>query len=816
MYKYRVRAVLPSGATGNSNVITVTTPVVAPSAAVATDAAGISSSGFTANWNSVAGATGYQLDVSLDDFNTFIAGYNSLAVSGTTQDITGLSPNTAYQYRVRATNSAGASSNSNSILVTTLTSAPVATLATGISSSGFTVNWNSVAGANGYQLDISTDNFTTLLTEYDSKDVVGTTEIVTGLTENTAYQYRVRATNVTGASLNSNTISATTLTAAPTATAGTDIASAGFTAHWNAVTGAIVYQLDISTDNFTTFLTGYNSKGIAGTSQIVTGLTANTTYQYRVRATNATGASANSNVISVTTLTVAPVAAAATNISSSGFNANWNDVTGATSYELDISTDNFSSFVTGYNALSVSGTTQAVSTLTADVIYQCRVRAVNQTGPSANSNVIMITTLTLAPVAAAAGNISSTGFTASWNAVAGATTYELDISTDNFATFVSGYNAKIEASTSDVITQLTPATDYQYRVRAINTSGASDNSNVITATTLIGLPTAPVATSASSITSAGFTANWNSVADATSYQLDISTDNFTTFVTGYDSKNESNISDAVTGLVGGTTYQYRVRATNTSGVSVNSNTISASTSKADQTITFDPITDVTVGDAAFNLLATSSSGLAVSFSASSGNVTLSGNVVTVVSAGRETITATQPGNTNYNAASSVQQSFCIKPAKPTVTLSGNNSATVTLTSSAAAGNQWFQNGTAIPSATNNTLEVNTPGIYTVQSSADDCVSALSDNFQVIITGDIDAIRPLGLYPNPARDFVYVAGVQSQVIHTTVIDAVGSSFSIKSEREGNGFRGDVSALSSGVYILKVVDGSQVHFVRFVKL
>jgi carboxypeptidase family protein len=86
-----------------------------------------------------------------------------------------------------------------------------------------------------------------------------------------------------------------------------------------------------------------------------------------------------------------------------------------------------------------------------------------------------------------------------------------------------------------------------------------------------------------------------------------------------------------------------------------------SIAKANQTITFGPLPNKTTSDPPFTVNATASSGLPVSLVAS-GQCTVSGNTVTITAAGSCTITASQAGNSNYNAAPSVPQSFTITAA----------------------------------------------------------------------------------------------------------------------------------------------------------
>jgi len=381
----------------NFIVVNIGGPPVAP---VATAATSFTTTSFSANWNSSATATSYHLDVStVNNFASFVTGYNNLNVGNVlTQSVTGLTAGTTYYFRVRAVNGFGTSSNSNIITSITIPAAPVATSASAITDVFFTANWNSSTGASDYRLDVATDaGFTSFVSGFNNTSVGNVTNAsVSGLTAGTTYYFRVRATNTSGASADSNTISTITIPAAPTATAASSVTATTFAANWNASTGASSYRLDVATDSgFTSFVSGFNDLNVGNVvTASVTGLTAATTYYYRVRAVDASGTSGNSNTITQDTLAAAPTATAATSVTDVSFAANWGAVTGATSYRLDVATDaGFTSFVSGYNDLNVGNVvTQSVTGLTQNTTYYFRVRTVNGGGTSGNSNTI--TTLT--------------------------------------------------------------------------------------------------------------------------------------------------------------------------------------------------------------------------------------------------------------------------------------------------------------------------------------------------------------------------------------------------------------------------------------
>lgn len=826
-FSYRVRAVNSGGTSGNSNVISAST---IPAPPVANGATAVSSSGFTANWAAVTGATAYLLDVSTDNFVTFVSGYQLKSVTATSEVLTGLSQNTLYSYRVRVTTNRGTSFPSASIQVTTPVASPVATAATNVTATSFTANWNAVPAASSYRLDISADNFVTFVSGYSNKVVAGTTDPVTNLTANTAYKYRVRALIGTSTSANSNVIDVTTATllpSAPVASAATSITSGGFTANWSSVTGATGYQLDVSTDNFITFITGYNSKPVTGTTETLTGLVSATAYKYRVRAVNAAGASINSNVIDVITLPSSPTANAAQSVTTSSFTASWSTVEGATGYQLDVSLDDFVTFLAGYNGRLVNATSEVIEGLTPSTLYRYRVRSVNVSGASVNSNVIEVTTSAPgpnAPVAQAATSVTSNGFTANWTAVTGVTGYELDVSADGFSTFVAGYNSKVVGQASDAVTGLTAATSYQYRVRAVSSTGKSPNSNIVSITTGAAgttAPSAPQATTATNITVNSFQANWNAVTGATGYLLDVSTDNFATFVGGYEGKviGATN-SEVVSALFQGVGYQYRVRATNAGGVSGNSNVILVSTNtilKTDQTITFAALPVRTMGEPAFTVTATATSGLAVSFITNSDKITIQGSTVTIVRPGRATITALQPGNATFNAAPDVSREFCIRPAKPAITITGNDTENPTLTSSALTGNVWYRDNQIISGATGQTLVATSQGIYKVRAIVEGCESEFSNDFPLIITGESasqSAAEFMSVTPNPANDYFTVKFRDNAPKIIEVVTAVGV---VKATRQSqkDEERFDVADYPTGFYYIKVRSASKNYSSKLLK-
>ncbi|MEI9919911.1 MAG: choice-of-anchor tandem repeat GloVer-containing protein [Bacteroidota bacterium] len=225
----------------------------------------------------------------------------------------------------------------------------------------------------------------------------------------------------------------------------------------------------------------------------------------------------------------------------------------------------------------------------------------------------------------------------------------------------------------------------------------------------------------------------------------------------------------------------------------------------DQTITIDPIADKTLsGPLTFTPTATATSGDVVTFSAGNNKITVANNLVTLVAAGKATLKANQPGNASYNAAVEAQLTFCVNPAKPTISFSGANTSVMTLSSSVTDGNQWYKDGVQISGATAKTMQVNAVGIYTVMSTVEDCASPLSEQFPVIVTGDIqENENTISLYPNPVQERLYIILPGGNRKHVTLINMNGR-IAAEHQTSEKLLEVDVRDYSAGMYIVRITD------------
>jgi|GEM_PF-2746290 len=146
-------------------------------------------------------------------------------------------------------------------------------------------------------------------------------------------------------------------------------------------------------------------------------------------------------------------------------------------------------------------------------------------------------------------------------------------------------------------------------------------------------------------------------------------------------------------------------------------------SKANQTITFNPLTPVSFGDQPFILTAQSSSGLPLNYTSSNTSVaTVSGSTVTIVGAGTTTLSASQSGDLNYNATVA-NQNLTVNKANQTITFNplapvslGDQPFILTAQSSSGLPLNYISSNTSVATVSGSTVTIVGAGTTTLSAS----------------------------------------------------------------------------------------------------
>jgi len=311
------------------------------------------------------------------------------------------------------------------------------------------------------------------------------------LTGNTTYYFRAYATNSAGTGY--GTIqNFLTLPAAPTSPTYSSVTQTSMTVGWLApIGGASTYNLErcITSTNTCTLVTA-----IAGTSQAVSSLTGNTSYDFAVQAVNATGVggwSATSTQLTSPILpTVTTQSASSIGATSATLNGNITATGGANA--------TVRGFAWGTDALLSGGDTATTTengsfgtgaftntslTLACNTTYYARAYATNSAGTSYGAVSASFTTSACAQtvVTNAASGITSTGATLNGAITntggADATQSGFAYSTSaNLTTGVSTSTLGAQSGTASFnssLATLTANTTYYFRAYATNSAGTS-------------------------------------------------------------------------------------------------------------------------------------------------------------------------------------------------------------------------------------------------------------------------------------------------------------------------------------------------------
>ena len=356
-YTFKVMAGCKYGISGDSDPRSVSIPLSAPNITSATYSSGV----IQLKWNSVAGASYYEVYRSINGGSFSKLKKNS---SGTTYEYNDVSSGNRYSFKVRAVSGHITSPFSNTRDVTVPLAAPTITGLAFIDDT-ITVTWGAVQGATGYQLNCSVNGEPST----QVADTAGTTFAYKGASPGNTYSFKVRATNKYTKGPFSPAKSITGPLTAPEITSLT-LKDYTITVTWSAVQGATGYQLNCSVN-------GEPSTQVAdtaGTTFAYKGASSGSTYSFKVRATTKYTKGPFSPVKSITGPLTAPEITSLT-LKDDTILVTWGAVQGATGYQLNCSVNGKPSTPV---AADTAGTSFAYKGAIPGSMYSFKVRATNQ------------------------------------------------------------------------------------------------------------------------------------------------------------------------------------------------------------------------------------------------------------------------------------------------------------------------------------------------------------------------------------------------------------------------------------------------------
>ena len=337
--------------------------------------------------------------------------------------------------------------------------------------------------------------------------------------------------------------SCTTTPSAPTGLAASGTTSSSTNLSWTAVTP----PTNCTISSYTILKNGTSIGTATGTTFAVTGLTASTAYSFTVEATDSNGTSGPSSAVNVTTSAnnctttpSAPTGLAASGTTSSGTNLSWTAVTPPANCTI-------SSYKVLQNGTSIgtpTGTSFAVSGLSASTNYSFTVEATDASGTSGPSSAVSVTTLAGGGGSCATAWSSTAVYTQGMTASVGGENYVA-----NF--YTQGQN---------------PSTN----------NGGPGTGQPWTATgacsTCSSAPAVPTGLAASGTTQSSTNLNWNAVTPPAGCTVSYKVLQASTVIA-----SPTTTSYAVTGLTPSTTYSFKVEATDAAGTSAASSAVNVTT-----------------------------------------------------------------------------------------------------------------------------------------------------------------------------------------------------------------------------------------------
>jgi len=529
----------------------------------------------TMNWD--ATATAHHYDIRMREAGASGWAVNITFIFATSQTKYGLTDGTNYEWQLRAVCTSDTSSVSNwstTQSFTTLancTGKPTNLNTTNITLTSATLNWDAPANAVGYIV-----RHKELLGSWGSwvYDTVYTTSLnKTGLTANTAYDWRVRSFCDAGVSNLSGWENSGYITddvcSTPTNLNIDFTALDAATLYWNVDPDVNSYTLlyrEVGSANWDTVtVTSANSTiSSAVTYYVLSGLSNTTTYEWELIANCSATYNNSTSVISgpnFSTLTLCsmPINMTTSNVDVFAATLNWSPVSGVDHYEVRYALDGTSN----WSSIVVAGADSSINIggLISDTSYQwqvmasCQASGINSTAWT--SSTVFSTAICDVPTNLSTSNILTDRASMNWLAN-GSHHYNIRFRPQGGATWL---NINFVYGNTFTKYNLTPGVTYEWEIQSMcaQTMVASPPwSATQSFTTWEDCSAAPNVTSTINITLTSADINWNTTINALGYIVRFKENASSWGSWVYDTLSVTSVSK--TSLTPNTAYQWQVRA----------------------------------------------------------------------------------------------------------------------------------------------------------------------------------------------------------------------------------------------------------------
>ena len=342
----------------------------------------ITSSGAILSWSSIPGAASYLVNYRISS----IAAWTSMPSNTNSINLSGLTAASNYEFQVQSVCSS-INSSSFSTISTFTTSNPVCNVPGGLTTSNITTNsantsWTAVANASNYIVNYRIKG-TSIWT---STNTSASNTILSGLMPSSIYEFAIQTyCSASNTSAISATAEFTTIADCPATSSVSAIVNSASAAivNWSSSNNAISYNLEYKKSTATT----WNPINTINLSQSLSGLSASTTYQYRLQSVCSTINSVYSATNQFTTSAAVsacntPTGISANSITSTSAKIVWTTVSGVSGYRVQYRI----SGSTLWTNKTTSNLYKSITSLKAGTTYEYQVQSIcNSTLSSAFS-----------------------------------------------------------------------------------------------------------------------------------------------------------------------------------------------------------------------------------------------------------------------------------------------------------------------------------------------------------------------------------------------------------------------------------------------